>query len=204
MLLCPSISGSRGWKVAFSMLFVGPFRGLEMMWFSTKGKLALIRRWIWKQRKSGVRWNYPTVRVLKFNVDGSSRGNQGPIGIDSILRKHDGAMLCMFSAYIGCNHSSFVEITAILKSCQLCESVKYLPNHNIIIESDSKSVVSWVNREGGVGNVRLLDAIMDIKDILARLSPKVLVQFVPRSANVFVEFLAKQGAFSGLVREGWV
>ncbi|KAK3223312.1 hypothetical protein Dsin_010337 [Dipteronia sinensis] len=151
-----------------------------------------------------VKFTLPTVGVLKFNVDGSSRGNPGPAGIGGVLRKHDGAMLGIFSSFIGCHHSSFAEIAAILKACQLCELVNCPPNHNIIIESDSKSAVSWMNGEGGVRNVKLLEAIMDIKDILARLAPKVLVQFVPRRANVSADFLAKQGALSGLVQEGWV
>ncbi|KAK3221359.1 hypothetical protein Dsin_008384 [Dipteronia sinensis] len=74
---------------------------------------------------------------------------------------------------------------------QLCPFFNCPPNHNIIIESHSKSAVSWVNGEGGVGNVRLLDAILDIKEILARLLQKAMVQFVPRSANVSANFLAK-------------
>ncbi|KAK2641369.1 hypothetical protein Ddye_023132 [Dipteronia dyeriana] len=65
---------------------------------------------------------------------------------------------------------------------------------------------SWVNGNGsgGVGNVKLRDFIMDIKDILARHVPKVKIQFVPRSANASADFLARQGASSGFVQEGWV
>ncbi|KAI9165620.1 hypothetical protein LWI28_017557 [Acer negundo] len=45
---------------------------------------------------------------------------------------------------------------------------------SVIIECDSVSVVSWVNCVEGVGHVRFLDSILEIREILARLKPKVV------------------------------
>ncbi|TXG72707.1 hypothetical protein EZV62_001286 [Acer yangbiense] len=73
----------------------------------------------------------------------------------------------------------------------------------VIIESDSKAAVSWVNGVGGVGNVRFLDSILEIKEILFRLKPKLVFQFIPRSGNAATDFLVKMGAMSGLVQEVW-
>ncbi|KAK2643600.1 hypothetical protein Ddye_025363 [Dipteronia dyeriana] len=88
----------------------------------------------------------------------------------------------------------------ILKACQLCESVNCPPNHIIIFESDSKSAVSWVNGDGGIGIVRLRNFILDIMDFLASHVSKIKVQFFSRSANGSADFLARQVASIGLVQ----
>ncbi|KAK2635377.1 hypothetical protein Ddye_030169 [Dipteronia dyeriana] len=116
---------------------------------------------------------------LKFNVDRSSRGNPGLSGICGILRNSEGETLCMSSSFIGNSISSTAEITAIFKTCQLCESVHCPSNVKIFIESDSKSTVSWVN-VARAGNVQLLDSILEIKEILQRLHPKVVVCYVQK------------------------
>ncbi|KAK3193398.1 hypothetical protein Dsin_024708 [Dipteronia sinensis] len=61
-------------------------------------------------------------------------------------------------------HAIFLDsMGAILKACQLVDSTNCPTNLSIIIESDSKSVVAWAN---GVGNVKYLDAILDIREIM--------------------------------------
>jgi len=63
--------------------------------------------------------------------------------------------------------------------------------------------VLWANGVGSVGNVVLMDSIMEIREILAKLKPKVHVHFVPMFVNSAADFLAKQGAANGLVQEAW-
>ncbi|KAK2648718.1 hypothetical protein Ddye_016207 [Dipteronia dyeriana] len=58
-----------------------------------------------------------------------------------------------------CCDSSCAKISAI-QSCQLVDSTNCPANLSIIIESDSKSVVAWVN------GVKYLDASLDIREIL--------------------------------------
>ena len=109
----------------------------------------------------------------------------------------------MFSSSIGYGLSAAAEVQAILKACQLCVSDNCPSDVNITIKSDSMAVVAWVNVVGGVGNVRLLDYILDIKEILYRCKLRLSVKFVPRCSNVAVDFLVKQCATSGLVQEAW-
>ncbi|KAK1557258.1 hypothetical protein Q3G72_021177 [Acer saccharum] len=108
-----------------------------------------------KRKKCNFGWKPPPDGFLKFNVDGSSRGNPGPSGI------------------------------------------------GVIIESNSSLVVLWVNGAEGVGQVRFLDSILEIREILYRLNPKVSVRFVNRRGNVAAGFLGKQGALHGLVQLVW-
>ncbi|KAK1582269.1 hypothetical protein Q3G72_013406 [Acer saccharum] len=126
------------------------------------------------------------------------------MGIGGILRNHFGDILCMFSEFSGFGLSSDVGVSAILKACKLCESANCPFDVDIIIESDSKSTVSWVNGKGGVGNVKLMESILNIREFLHRFGARVLVQYVPRSGNVSADLLAKLGALSEMVQEVWV
>ncbi|KAK1563551.1 hypothetical protein Q3G72_029057 [Acer saccharum] len=46
---------------------------------------------------------------------------------------------------------------------------------------------TWVKGPGGVGNVKLMESILDIREILFRNGSKVSVQFVPRNGNVLAD-----------------
>ena len=74
---------------------------------------------------------------------------------------------------------------------------------SINIESDSKVAVAWVNGEDGVGNICLMDYILDIKDILLNCRPRLTVNFISRSGNMAADFLAKQWAVSMVSQEVW-
>ncbi|KAK3217736.1 hypothetical protein Dsin_011706 [Dipteronia sinensis] len=114
---------------------------------------------ITKKKKVNIRWSPPVDGELKFNVDGSSRGNSGRACIGGILLNKDGDTLCIFISFLDCclKLTSTAEVAAILKACQLCESVHCSIGLIVVIESDSKYVVSWVNG-AGVGNIQLLDS----------------------------------------------
>ncbi|KAK1562268.1 hypothetical protein Q3G72_009110 [Acer saccharum] len=53
--------------------------------------------------------------------------------------------------------------------------------------------VAWVNGNSGVGNVSLMDYILDIKEVVAKCKPRLSVTHVSRTTNVAADFLAKQG-----------
>ncbi|TXG65706.1 hypothetical protein EZV62_006981 [Acer yangbiense] len=78
-----------------------------------------------------------------------------------------------------------------------------VPPFQMLNRSDSSSAVSWVNGDEGVGHIRFLDIILEIREILSGLKPKVSVRYVNRSNNVAADFLAKQGALNGLDQMGW-
>ncbi|KAK4837711.1 hypothetical protein QYF36_007848 [Acer negundo] len=45
----------------------------------------------------------------------------------------------------------------------------------------------------GVGNISLMEYILDIKEILLKCKPRLSVNFISRSSNAAADFLAKQG-----------
>lgn len=49
--------------------------------------------------------NPPSLRALKFNVDGAAKGKSGPAGIGGVLCNGDGVFMLMFSKHVGCMES---------------------------------------------------------------------------------------------------
>ncbi|KAI9175055.1 hypothetical protein LWI28_026741 [Acer negundo] len=156
------------------------------------------------QRSCISRWCPLSEDVLKFNVDGSLRGNLGSIGIGGILRNHDGDSICMFSIFLGDGlSSSVVELATILKACKLGESGNCPAGVSIVIKIDCKCAIRWVNMVGAVDNARNLDSIFEIRKLLCRNSLRVSVKCVPRNSNVAMDLLTKLGALSGLDQVVW-
>ena len=63
---------------------------------------------------------YPHLEgILKFNVDGSSRGKPVQAEIRGVLRNSEGEVLLMFSKNIGVCDSNEAEVLAILKGLKL-------------------------------------------------------------------------------------
>lgn len=61
----------------------------------------------------GIVWTPPQVGTLKFNVDGSSIGKPGPIGIGGVWTNHLGCHFIRFSKNIGHAKSNMAEVLAI-------------------------------------------------------------------------------------------
>ena len=78
-----------------------------------------------------------SLEALKFNVDGSSRGVSGTVGIGGVLRNSKGKVLCLFSAYVGFQDAISTEVLAIQKACSLCASSASLFGKETAIVSDS-------------------------------------------------------------------
>ncbi|KAK3211673.1 hypothetical protein Dsin_016379 [Dipteronia sinensis] len=64
-------------------------------------------------------WIPSTLNCLKFNVDGSSRGNLGSAGIEGVRRDSNGMVLCLFSLGVGIMDSNATEILAIRRALEL-------------------------------------------------------------------------------------
>ncbi|KAK2655027.1 hypothetical protein Ddye_008079 [Dipteronia dyeriana] len=99
-----------------------------------------------KKRKNQATeaWVLPRGNVLKLNVDGSSLGNPGSA------------------------------VNAIHKAVELCCSAQLCCGQEIVFESDSKVVVSWINGNG-IGNFSLVHFIYDIRSNLNLLEGELLV-----------------------------
>ncbi|KAK0596186.1 hypothetical protein LWI29_035242 [Acer saccharum] len=94
------------------------------------------------------------------------------------------------------------EILVIHRACQLCASVPEFVEKEIIIASDSKTAVSWVNNHDVIGSLRHVQIIYDNCNFLHNLHGTSVV-FNPRSSNSFADKLAKSGSNMGADKLEW-
>ncbi|KAK2649769.1 hypothetical protein Ddye_017258 [Dipteronia dyeriana] len=139
--------------------------------------------------KCFAKWSPPARNELFFNVVGSSRGSPSDVGIGWVMRNSVGKVLCSFKILLGVEDSNTAEVMAIFKACSLIASNNRLADRNIMIISDSKIVVCWINGND-FGNMKLLNLIRDIRNFLQKLSG-LSVCFLPRGKNSFRDSLAK-------------
>ncbi|KAK2638809.1 hypothetical protein Ddye_026604 [Dipteronia dyeriana] len=109
---------------------------------------------------------------IKFNIYGLAFGKPGPIGIGGVLRDGEGKVLCMLSLFVGVKDSNAAKILAIHKAVDLCSSVSACVGRNLVIESDSKIVVYWINSKG-IGNANHVQLIFDIRNKLKFLGDEL-------------------------------
>ena len=110
-------------------------------------------------------------------------------------------VLCLFSEYVGNMDIISAEMSAIERACQLCASRQELKGKKIVVVSDSKVGVSWIN-SNGIGNWNLLQKILEIRNLLAAMG-HTQVEFSTRETNIFSDLLAKKGAEGGKALLTW-
>lgn len=81
-------------------------------------------------------------RVLKFYVNGVTKGKLGLAIIGGVLRNHKGDVLYMFSKHVGIKDSNAAEVLAILEA--LCIYLSYYLFLLWRLESDSANAISWM------------------------------------------------------------
>ena len=64
-------------------------------------------------------WSPSPCGILKFNVDGTSRGNSRPTGIGEVLCNSKGEVLLMLSMFVGICDSKEAEVLTILEALLL-------------------------------------------------------------------------------------
>ncbi|KAK2653758.1 hypothetical protein Ddye_013614 [Dipteronia dyeriana] len=138
----------------------------------------------------GEVWFPPTSSSLKFNVDGSSRGNPGDARIGGVLRDHTGKVLDLFSEFVGTLDSITTEILAHHKVVSLCSNSPFFYGQEVDFISGSRVVVTWINAEG-IGNLNHVHLIFDIRNCLDYLR-NARVNYNPRTSNSFTGSLAKK------------
>ncbi|KAK3222181.1 hypothetical protein Dsin_009206 [Dipteronia sinensis] len=144
-----------------------------------------------KRRDANV-WIPPIGLGLKFNVDGSAKGNPGSAGIGGVLRDNLGKVLGLFSENVGVLDSISTELLAIHRAVSLCADITSLIVKEIDIISDSKVAVSWINSEG-LGSLKHIKLIYEIRSLLNNLH-NARVLFNSRASNSFADSLAKKGS----------
>ncbi|KAK2660330.1 hypothetical protein Ddye_006863 [Dipteronia dyeriana] len=115
-----------------------------------------------------LEWIPPVGNVLKFNVDGSVRGKNGHVGIGGLLRISNGKIPCSFASFVGIQETNYAELMAIQKDVNIVVSNPSLKDRQVVVVSDSKMVVSWINNDG-FRNVNLVNSIYDFVTMLTSM-----------------------------------
>ena len=136
-------------------------------------------------------WECPTMGFMKFNVDGASRGKPGHAGIGGLLRDDKGKVWMEFSKSIGISESNEAEICAIREAILMFCASRWVATHGLIIESDSKNAVKWIECPEEVP-WRLRKWVSHIGLLLKNCSSYRVVH-VFREANREADKLAKEG-----------
>ncbi|XVF41900.1 hypothetical protein PTKIN_Ptkin01aG0317600 [Pterospermum kingtungense] len=96
---------------------------------------------IWVMSFGVIVWSIWLVRNdVVFN------NKPGHAGIGGTLRNHLGLELCNFSKYVGVHDSNVAKLLAIKEALEVFTASSWCSNKKLIIESDSKIVVGWVNK----------------------------------------------------------
>ncbi|KAK2655291.1 hypothetical protein Ddye_008343 [Dipteronia dyeriana] len=147
-------------------------------------------------------WISLGIEALKFNIDGSSRGNPGVAGVGGVLRNNLGAVLCLLSSNIGSQNAITTELMVVEKSCSLCISNSAMWGQKIEIVSDSKTAFSWIKSTDfrTLHHVRL---VYDIYDLM-RNHDMMKILFSSEASNSYVDNLAKRGSRKDKYLIHWV
>ncbi|XVF17216.1 hypothetical protein REPUB_Repub10bG0100300 [Reevesia pubescens] len=81
---------------------------------------------------------------VKFNVNGSVKGNPGLAGCGGVLKTSDGSIVALFLGLIGYSDSNMVELMAIKLALEVFVKTKQFRKDQLIIESDSFIATKWV------------------------------------------------------------
>ncbi|KAK3198650.1 hypothetical protein Dsin_022065 [Dipteronia sinensis] len=160
--------------------------------------------YIWEARNVVVFKGIPAdvnyfTDLIKFRVSVvvqtlRERGDPGRAGIGGVLRDSSRKVLCQFSIFMGYLDVEAAEIVAIQKVVNLCASKPSFSGRKIEVVSDSKAAVAWVN-EAGFGNIKLIEAIYDIRSKLVLLGNTKVI-YNSRVSNDYADSLAKRGSAS--------
>eukprot|EP00253_Pinus_taeda_P013096 PITA_13096 len=141
-------------------------------------------------------WQPPSQGFVKFNIDGTSKGNSREAGYGGVMRDEEGNIQVIFHSYLGRATNNIAELMAM----ELClETLLKYNIHNVIIEADSELVINLVKRinvgaapEKISGHWWLLQVYQRIQSHLRVLRTLRLVH-VRRESNKVVNWLANEG-----------
>jgi ribonuclease HI len=132
----------------------------------------------------------PLPSIWKWNVDGSSRGKPSSAGIGGVLRDCRSIVYAQLAASVGVRESNVAEFLTIIFTLEICLEYDWLRRDNIIIESDSKNALSWINKAGSCPwNLRF--CYIKLRNILLLLK-NVLFVHVNRESNNSADLLVKR------------
>ncbi|KAL4311451.1 hypothetical protein GQ457_01G029990 [Hibiscus cannabinus] len=145
-----------------------------------------------KQRQLWVTksdWNPPDSGELKFNTDGAVSGSFGEAGIGGCLCNNNARCLITFSKSVGLTDATYTEILAIKEACSLFVISMWAKKYKLIIETDSKLAVDWMNPH--LCPTVFKPLVLSCLDICKNIEWRV--KHVPREGNHLADKLAKKG-----------
>ncbi|KAE8659457.1 hypothetical protein F3Y22_tig00116962pilonHSYRG00458 [Hibiscus syriacus] len=135
-------------------------------------------------------WIPPPVDFFKMNVDGAVSSVWRLAGIGGILRDWNRVTLTSFSEKVGPATPILAELKAIKRGIDFFLSSSWASKGRLIIESDSKTAVEWIN--DGISSPVFLANF--VKDIVYSVSARqVVIRWIPRCCNCEADKLAKEG-----------
>ncbi|EOX98716.1 Uncharacterized protein TCM_007413 [Theobroma cacao] len=143
-----------------------------------------------KQTKSKVSWECPPISWFKFNTDKAARGCPGHLGIGGVLQDETGVVKLTFSKKAGWGDANLAKVLAVREAMVLFVASSWVNSNNIIIESDSKNVVSWISNPSKA-LWRLRQLILQIHSLKNRVAGGWLIKHISRSGNETADSLAK-------------
>ena len=76
-------------------------------------------------------WQPPPHGILKFNIDGTSKGNPGMVGFGGVIRDEQGCIKDIFHSHLGVATNNMAELMALEKFLEILIESNL---HNFIIE----------------------------------------------------------------------
>ncbi|GMI90228.1 hypothetical protein like AT4G29090 [Hibiscus trionum] len=143
-----------------------------------------------KDKRSQAHWTPPPKGFLKLNVDGATSVETNRAGIGGLLRNEEGINLWCFSEAVDLGPPSLAELEAVLRGIRFFLASVWCQNLRLIIESDCRKVVDWLN---GVVNPPLLLRNGIIATMSTIQNKGWFVRWIPRGCNTAADGLAKKG-----------
>ncbi|KAL0345186.1 UNVERIFIED_CONTAM: hypothetical protein Sradi_4349900 [Sesamum radiatum] len=134
-------------------------------------------------------WQPPPTEWFKLNIDGSSLGNPGKSGYGGIIRDEAGNIIVAFSGYIGNATNNVAECWALRNGLDVARKYNC---RNIIIETDSKTLLHLLRREDSAPKV-LIPLLRDSRKLLQEFG-SVKATFCYREVNRTADLLARSAA----------
>ncbi|KAE8671815.1 kinase-related family protein [Hibiscus syriacus] len=135
-------------------------------------------------------WLPPPTGFIKLNVDAAISCDWEKSGLGGLMRDHSGAILGSFQEPDGSGPPTLKELKAIQRGISFFTSVLGRVQDRLIIESDSRVAVDWINKVVPCPAVYGF-IVRDIVECLKTVGG--VVRWIARTANVDADALAKAG-----------
>ncbi|XP_039040629.1 uncharacterized protein LOC120178942 [Hibiscus syriacus] len=135
-------------------------------------------------------WLPPPTGFIKLNVDAAISCDWEKSGLGGLMRDHSGAILGSFQEPNGFGPPTLKELKAIQRGISFFTSVLGRVKDRLIIESDSRVAVDWINKVVSCPAVYGF-IVRDIVECLKTVGG--VVRWIARTTNMDADALAKAG-----------